>query len=61
MVLLLLAGIAALIRYPDVALRMMSFSMPERAAVGLETVATWGFAIALCVGLTSALASAHKR
>jgi hypothetical protein len=59
--LLLCAGAAALIAYNGDALRELSFKLPEGAGLGIQTVVSWGLAVAACVGLSSALAIARKR
>ena len=58
--LLLLAGVAALIVYNGDWLRELSFSVPERAAFGIQTIVSWSLAIAACVGISSAFALARK-
>ena len=60
MALLLLAGVAALIVYNGDWLRELSFSVPERAAFGIQTIVSWSLAIAACVGISSAFALARK-
>jgi hypothetical protein len=59
--LLLLAGAVALRVYGDDSLFGLSFSVPERAAFGVQTVLSWSLAIAACVGLSSVFAAARKR
>ena len=59
--LLLLAGAVALRVYADESLFGLSFSLPERAELGIQTVLSWSFAIAACVGLSSVFAVARKR
>jgi hypothetical protein len=59
--LLLLAGVAAVIVYSGDSLRDFSLSMPERAALRMQTLASWGMAIAACVALSSGFALARKR
>jgi len=58
--LLLLAGVAALLAYRD-SLPALSFSVPAGAAVGIQSVLSWSFAVAACVGLSSVFALAGKR
>jgi len=58
--LLLVAGMAALLFYREEPLIDFSFSLPERAAFGIQTVVSWSLAIAVCVGLSSAFARARK-
>ena len=58
--LLLLAGVTALIVYNGDWLRELSFSVPERAASGVQTIVSWSLAIAACVGISSAFALARK-
>jgi hypothetical protein len=60
-VLLLVAGAAAVVFYNGDWLRELSFEVPERAASGIQALASWSVAIAACVGLSSALASPRKR
>jgi hypothetical protein len=58
--LLLLAGAAALLAYRD-SLPELSFSLPAGATVGIQSVLSWSFAVAACVGLSSVFAFAGKR
>jgi len=58
--LLLLAGVVALRVYGDESLFGLSFSLPERAVFGIQTVLSWSLAIAACVGLSSVFAAARK-
>jgi len=58
--LLLLAGGAALFVYNGEALREMSFSLPERTALGMQTIASWSIAIAACVGISAVFALPKK-
>lgn len=58
--LLVLAGAAALIVYNGDWLRELSFSVPERAQFGIQTIVSWSLAIAACVGISSALALGRK-
>lgn len=57
--LLLLAGAAAVWFYRDGSLLGFSFSLPERATFGIQTVVSWSLAIAACVAFSSALARKH--
>ena len=59
--LLLLAGVAALYVYNGDSLREISLSVSERAAFRMQTLASWGMAIAACVALSSAFALSAKR
>jgi hypothetical protein len=59
--LLLLAGVAAVYLYNGDSLREFSLSVPERAAFRIQTLASWGMAIAACVALSSGFALARKR
>lgn len=59
--LLLLAGVAAVLIYNGDSLREFSLSVPERAAFRIQTLASWGMAIAACVALSSGFALARKR
>ena len=58
--LLLLAGGAALVVYNVESLREMTFSLPERTALGMQTVASWSIAIAACVGISAVFALPKK-
>lgn len=58
--LLLLAGGAALFVYNGDWLREWSFSVPEGAAAGIRTVASWSIAVAACVGISAALSLSRK-
>ena len=58
--LLLLAGAAALIAYRD-SLPELSFSVPSGATLGIQTVLSWSFAVAACVGLSSVFAFAGNK
>jgi hypothetical protein len=58
--LLLVAGAAALLAYRD-SLPELSFSVPAAAAVGIQSVLGWSFAVAACIGLSSVFAFAGKR
>ena len=60
--LLLLVGAVALLVYGrEVSLPAIPFAVPERTALGIQTIASWSFAVAVCVGLSSAFAFARKR
>ena len=58
--LLVLAGAAAVIVYNGDWLRELSFSVPERAQFGIQTILSWSLAIAACVGISSAFALGRK-
>jgi hypothetical protein len=58
--LLLLGGAAALLAYRD-SLPELSFSVPDGATVGIQSVLSWSLAVAACVGLSSVLGFAGKR
>jgi hypothetical protein len=58
--LLPLAGATALVVYNGDWLRELSFSVPERAAFGIQTIVSWSLAIAACVGISSAFALGRK-
>lgn len=58
--LLLLAGVTALIVYNGDWLRELSFSVPERAAFGIQAIVSWSLAIAACLGISSAFKLARK-
>jgi hypothetical protein len=57
---LIVAGAFTLLTYRD-ALPELSFSVPAQAAVGIQSVLGWSFAVAACVGLSSMFAFAGKR
>ena len=59
--LLLVAGVAAVVVYNGDSLREFSVSVPERAALRIQMLASWGMAIAACVALSSGFALARKR
>ncbi len=59
--LLLLAGVVVVLVYSGDSLRELSVSLPERAALRMQTLASWGMAIAACVALTSGFALTRKR
>jgi hypothetical protein len=58
--LLLVAGGVALAVYNGEWLQTLSFSVPERAALSIQTLASWSVAIAACVGISSAFALSRK-
>jgi hypothetical protein len=58
--LLLLAGAAAVFAYRD-SLPELSFSVPDGATLGIQTVLSWSFAVAACVGLSSVFAFAGNK
>lgn len=58
--LLLVAGAAAVSAYNGDWLRELSFRVPEGAAAGIRTVASWSIAVAACVGISSAFSLARK-
>jgi len=58
---LLLAGAVAFRVYGGESLFGLAFSLPERAAFGIQTVLSWSLAIAVCVGLSSVFAHARRR
>jgi hypothetical protein len=58
--LLLLAGLAAVLVYSGDSLRDLSLSLLERAALRMQTLASWSMAIAACVALSSGFAHARK-
>ena len=57
--LLLVAGAAALFEYRDL-LPGLSFSVPEGATAGIQSILSWGLVIAACIGLSSVFAFARK-
>ena len=59
--LLLLAGAAAIRVYGGEALLGLSFSVPEGAAIGIQSVVGWSIAVAACVGISSVFRLAGKR
>jgi hypothetical protein len=59
--LLLIAGMAAVVVYNGDSLRDFSLSMPERTALRMQTLASWGMAIAACVALSAGFTLAGKR
>jgi hypothetical protein len=58
--LLVLAGAAALRAYGG-SLLDFSFSVPDSAAMGIQSVVGWSLAVAACVGISSVFAFAGKR
>lgn len=58
--LLVLGGAAALLVYNGDWLRELELSVPEGAAMGIRTVASWSIAVAGCVGISAALSLARK-
>ena len=58
--LLLLGGAGALMLYNGDWLRELPLSVPEGAAMGVRTVATWSVAVAACVGISSVFSLARK-
>jgi hypothetical protein len=59
--LLLLAGAVALRVYGSESLFGFSFSVPDGATPGIQSVVGWSFAVAACVGISSVFALAGKR
>ena len=59
--LLLLAGAVALRVYGGESLVGFSFSVPDGATPGIQSVVGWSFAVAACVGISSVFAFAGKR
>jgi len=59
--LLVAAGIAVVAVYYGAPLRALTFALPEPMALSLQTLAGWGIAIAVCLGLSSAFELARKR
>jgi hypothetical protein len=59
--LLLLAGAVALRVYGDESLLGFSFSVPDHAVVGIQSVLGWSLAVAACVGVSSLFKFAGKR
>jgi uncharacterized protein len=59
--LLLLAGAVALRVYGGESLLGFSFSVPDTASFGIQTVVSWSLAVAACVGISSVFAFAGKR
>ena len=58
--LLVLAGAVALRVYGG-SLLDFSFSVPESATMGIQSVVGWSLAVAMCVGISSVFAFAGKR
>ena len=59
--LLLLAGIAAIRVYGGQSLLGLDLTVPDGAALGIQTVVSWSLAVAACVGISSVLTFAGKR
>lgn len=59
--LLLLAGAVALRVYGGESLLDLPFSVPDGAALNIQTVVGWSLAVAACVGISSVFAFADKR
>jgi len=59
--LLLLAGAVALRVYGGESLLGFSFSVPDGATPGIQSVVGWSFAVAACIGITSLFKFAGKR
>ena len=59
--LLLLAGAVALRVYGGESLLGFTFSVPDGATPGIQSVVGWSFAVAACVGISSVFAFAGKR
>jgi hypothetical protein len=59
--LLLLAGAVALRVYGGESLLGFSFSLPDGATPGIQSVVGWSFAVAACVGISSVFGFAGKR
>ena len=59
--LLLLAGAVALRVYGGESLLGFTFSVPDGATPGIQSVVGWSFAVAACVGISSMFAFAGKR
>jgi len=59
--LLVLAGAVAIRLYGGNALLGFSFSVPDGATPGIQSVVGWSFAVAACVGVSSVFAFAGKR
>jgi hypothetical protein len=59
--LLLIAGAVAIRVYGDESLLGFSFSVPDGATLGIQSVVGWSFAVAACVGITSLFKFAGKR
>jgi hypothetical protein len=59
--LLVLAGAVTVLVYNGETLRELSFTLPEPTALGLQTVLSWGAAVAACVGVSWAFELVRKR
>jgi hypothetical protein len=59
--LLLLAGAVAIRVYGGESLLGFSFSVPDGATLGIQSVVGWSLAVAACVGISSMFAFAGKR
>jgi hypothetical protein len=59
--LLLVAGAVAIRAYGVDSWLGVSFSVPEGAALGIQSVLGWSLAVAACVGISSVFAFAGKR
>jgi hypothetical protein len=59
--LLLLASAVAIRVYGGESLLDFSFSVPEGATFGIQSVLSWSLAVAACIGISSVFAFAGKR
>ena len=59
--LLLVAGAIAIRIYGGDSLLDFSFSVPDGASFGIQSVISWSLAVAACIGVSSAFAFAGKR
>jgi len=60
-VVLLLVGALVLYGYGrEVSFPALSVALPERTSLGVQTIASWSFVVAACIGLSSAFAFARK-
>jgi hypothetical protein len=59
--LLLVAGAIAIRVYGGDSLLDFSFSVPDGASFGIQSVVSWSLAVAACIGVSSAFAFAGKR
>lgn len=59
--LLVLAGAVAIRVYGGEALLGFSFSVPDGATLGIQSVVGWSFAVAACVGISAVFSFAGKR
>ena len=59
--LLLVAGAIAIRVYGGESLLDFSFSVPDGASFGIQSVVSWSLAVAACIGVSSAFAFAGKR